>query len=101
MNARVKKCLFPASLQPVEGTKVIHSSKCRDSLAFFKVLGNGAIQHVQSGLCIHLSGNRWNPRNREQAVLKRGNLFIINIIIIKLEVKLHSITKVKLLCYLQ
>ena len=73
MNSRVKKCLQPASSQPIEGTKVIHTSNCQDSKSFFKILSNGAIQHIQSGLCIHLSGNRWNPRNREQAILKRGN----------------------------
>ena len=76
MNARAKRCLLPAAPQPVEGTKVIHTLSCRESLAFFKVLDSGAIQHVQSGLCIHLSGNRLNPRNREQAILKRGNLMV-------------------------
>ena len=81
MNARIKRCLVPDSSQPVEGSKVIHTSNCKDSLAFFKFLETGAIQHAQSGLCIHLSGNRWSLRNREKAILKRGESFTHKIIL--------------------
>ncbi|XP_028401385.1 uncharacterized protein LOC114524491 isoform X2 [Dendronephthya gigantea] len=71
MSAKIKRCLVPDSSQPIEGSKVIHTSQCKDSFAFFKFLDTGAIQHVQSGLCIHLSGNNWSPKNREKAILKR------------------------------
>lgn len=72
MNAAIKRCLAPDSLPATEGTGVIHTSTCSDSSALFRVLDSGSIQHVQSGLCIHLSGNRECPQEREFAILKRG-----------------------------
>ena len=73
-----KTCLAPKALSPhpAEGTIVIHTSNCKDQSAFFRILDNGAIQHEQSGLCIHLSRNRKIPRKRDIAILKSGIIIL-------------------------
>ena len=73
-----KTCLAPkaSSPHPAEGNVVIHTSNCKDLSAFFRILDNGAIQHEQSGLCIHLSGNRKIPKKRDIAILKSGILIL-------------------------
>ena len=75
MNVKIERCLVPASIPPTEGTTIIHTFACRDSSVIFRVLDSGAIQHVQSGLCIHLSGNRECPKKGDLAILKRGRFF--------------------------
>ena len=72
MNARIKRCLIPESLPATEGTRLIHSRNCKDTSAFFRILNSGAIQHVQSHLCIHVSGNTEFPRKGDVGILKRG-----------------------------
>ena len=76
MNAKIQRCLVPGFLPPTEETGIIHTSACRDSSALFRILDSGAIQHVQSGLCIHLSGNRECPNKGEVAILKRGKFCV-------------------------
>lgn len=63
---------MPESLPATVGTEIIHSTNCKDSSALFRILDTGAIQHVESGLCIHLSGNRECARKKEVAILKKG-----------------------------
>ena len=77
MNIKINRCLRPESLPAIEGTLIIHSSSCKDSSATFRTLRTGAIQHVQSGLCIHLTGNSECPRTRQVAVLGKSKLIII------------------------
>jgi hypothetical protein len=72
MNAKIERCLKPNSLPATEGTEIIHSTRCKDYSAFFRILHTGAIQHVQSGLCIHLTGNTECPRKGQAAILKKG-----------------------------
>ena len=67
------KALSP---NPAEGNIVIHTSNCKDLSAFFRILDNGAIQHEQSGLCIHLSGNRKSPKKSDIAILNSGKIIL-------------------------
>ena len=72
MNAKIKRCLKPESLPAVDGTVIVHVKSCRDSSALFRILPSGALQHTQSGLCIHLLGKDECPRKGSLAVLKEG-----------------------------
>ena len=46
------KCLRPAEPEVVDGTKLIHSTSCNPNEVAFRMTSIGAIQHVQSLLCI-------------------------------------------------
>ena len=72
MNAKIKRCLKPDSLPVTEGTKLIHSMICKDTSAFFRILDTGAIQHIQSGLCIHLTGDNECPKKGQLGILQHG-----------------------------
>lgn len=53
------KCLRPAVREVVDGTKLILSTSCNPSEVAFRMTSIGAIQHVQSLLCVQFT-DWWN-----------------------------------------
>lgn len=49
------KCLRPATLEIVDGTKLTLSTSCTPNEVAFRMTSIGAIQHVKSSLCVQTS----------------------------------------------
>lgn len=84
IHLQSEKCFYPLGGKVPGENHPIVLSKCHKQTGRFRMYGNGTIQHVLSGMCVHPTGDCSPPEDNTELVLSkscdgRTRKFVINL----------------------